>query len=113
MSKDKDPLRPRDLALLLLASRDLRPRKRARDQQADLIGLDLKRQILQRVAAHDPDPADVAADLQRIIAELEKPSGPVRAVAAIFLEEWQTACATPAWVEQLLAEALENENTAQ
>src|SRR5205823_13402942 len=56
-------LRPRDLALLLLASGDLRPRKRARDQQADRVGLDLKHRILQRLAALDPEPEALEAAL--------------------------------------------------
>ena len=58
-----EPLRPRDLALLLLASRDLRPRQRARDQQADAAGLALKRRVLDRVAALDPEPAEFEAAL--------------------------------------------------
>src|SRR4051794_40342890 len=54
-----DPLRPRDLALLLLASPDLRPRQRARDQQADRAGLNLLRRVLEEVAARDPEPAEL------------------------------------------------------
>jgi hypothetical protein len=100
-------LRPRDLALLLLASGDLRPRKRARDQQADLVGLELKRAILQRLAALDPDPADLDAALVRIIEEAGTPTGPARAVARVVREEWQMACAAPEWVAQLLAEAMQ------
>src|SRR2546421_13048064 len=76
-------LRPRDLALLLLASGDLRPRKRARDPQADVLGLELKRAILQRVAALDPEPADLDAVLVRIVEETSTPTGPARAVARV------------------------------
>jgi hypothetical protein len=101
------PLRPRDLALLLLASRDLRPRKRARDQQADLAGLDLKRRVLQEVAALDPDPTDLEETLVRIVAGLGEPSGPARAIATIVRDEWQMACVSPDWVAQLLAEAVD------
>src|SRR5262245_21736436 len=39
-------LRPKDMALLLLASGDLLPRQRARDQQADISGSALKARIL-------------------------------------------------------------------
>jgi hypothetical protein len=99
------PLRPRDLALLLLASGDLRPRKRARDQQADRVGLELKRRILQRLAALDPEPADLEAALLGIVLEMGPPTGPSRAVATQIREEWQMACATPEWVAQLLAQA--------
>jgi hypothetical protein len=101
------PLRPRDLALLLLASRDLRPRRRARDQQADSAGLELKRRVLEEIAAVDPEPEALEPALLHIAARLDVPSGPARAVAAIVLEEWTMACAAPEWVAQLLAEAVQ------
>ena len=100
-----EPLRPRDLALLLLASGDLLPRKRARDQQADRAGLELKRRLLDRVAALDPEPADLEATLLRIVEELGPPTGPTRALAISFREEWQAACASPEWLAHLLGEA--------
>lgn len=100
-------LRPRDLALLLLATREMLPRTRARDQQADLIGLGLKRRILVRLAALDPEPLDLDDVLLRIVAGLGEPTGPARAVALAVRADWQMACATPAWVAQLLAEAAE------
>ena len=99
-------LRPRDLALLLLASRDLRPRKRARDQQADLAGLELKRRVLEEVAAIDPEPDELEASLLQVVAELGEPSGPARAIATIVRDEWQMSCVSPEWVAQLLAEAV-------
>jgi hypothetical protein len=96
-------LRPRDLALLLLASGDLLPRKRARDQEPDLAGLTLKRRVLDRLAALDPEPADTEATLLRIVTEIGPPTGPTRAIAINILEEWQTACASPELVSHLLA----------
>ena len=101
------PLRPRDLALLLLASRDLRPRQRARDQQADTAGLELKRRVLDELAAIDPDPDDLESALLQITAGLDVPSGPARAIAGLVRDEWQMACASPEWVEQLLDEAVQ------
>src|SRR5689334_15922960 len=98
-------MRPRDLAILLLASGDLLPRQRARDQQADRAGLDLKRRVLDRIAALDPEPADLEAALLAIVAEMGPPEGPARAVAAVVRDEWLAACASPEWVAQLLAEA--------
>jgi hypothetical protein len=98
-------MRPRDLALLLLASGDLLPRQRARDQQADRAGLDLKRRVLERLAALDPEPADLEAALVRIVEEAGPPSGPTRAVAAVVRDEWLAACTSPEWVAQLLGEA--------
>jgi hypothetical protein len=102
---NSDPLRPRDFALLLLASGDLRPRQRARDQQADRAGLDLKRRVLDRLAALDPEPDVVQAALAQIIDEFGPPEGPTRAMVLLVWEEWQMACASPAWVGQLLEEA--------
>ena len=112
-SGSPDPLRPRDLAIVLLASRDLRPRQRARDQQADLAGLALKRRVLEQVAALDPEPADLEATLARIVEDLGQPSGPARAIAALVRDEWQMACASPAWLAQLLAEAVEDGDRAR
>jgi hypothetical protein len=98
-------MRPRDLALLLLASGDLRPRQRARDQQADRAGLDLKRRVLDRLAALDPEPDELEAALLRIVEEIGPPDGPTRAVAAVVRDEWLAVDASPEWVAQLLAEA--------
>jgi len=112
-SGSPDPLRPRDLAIVLLASRDLRPRQRARDQQADLAGLALKRRVLGQVAALEPGPADLEATLARIVEDLGQPSGPSRAIAALVRDEWQMACASPAWLAQLLAEAVEDGDRAR
>jgi hypothetical protein len=106
MTDDNTP-RPRDLALLLLASGDLLPRKRARDQQADLAGLDLKRMLLERIAAIDPEPAELEAALMQIVQEHGPPAGPIRALAVLFREEWQAARVSPNWLAQLLAEAIE------
>jgi len=97
--------RPRDFALLLLASGDLRPRQRARDQQADDAGLALKRRVLDRIAALDPEPADLEAALARIIDEIGPPHGPTRAIALTIRDEWQDACSAPEWVGQLLQSA--------
>ncbi len=103
-SSAPDALRPRDLALLLLASADLLPRQRARDQQADLAGLTLKRRLLDRLAALDPEPADFEAALLRIVDEMGSPTGPTRAVAILLREEWRAACNSPEWVAYLIAE---------
>jgi hypothetical protein len=105
MSPEPEPLRPRDLALLLLAAGALPPRQRARDQQADRAGLDLHRRLLDRVAALDPEPADLEAALARIVEELGPPTGPSRALALAFREDWGMAARTPEWVAHLLAEA--------
>ncbi len=99
-------LRPRDLALLLLASGDSLPRRRARDQQADRVGLELKRRILDRLAALDPEPAELENALARIVEEIGPPFGPTRALAATVRDDWQAARAAPGWVTHLLSDAL-------
>src|SRR5271165_6074040 len=104
MNPELSPLRPRDLALLLLASGDLRPRQRARDQQADTAGLELKRRVLDHLAAIDPEPAELEAALLQIVEEIGPPQGPTRAIATSVRDEWQAACAAPEWVLFLLRE---------
>jgi hypothetical protein len=101
-----EPLRPRDLALLLLASGDLWPRQRARDQQADRAGLQLERTLLEQLAALDPEPEDLETALAGIVHDLGPPTGPTRAVAATIRDEWRAAQASPEWVSYLLDEAL-------
>jgi hypothetical protein len=99
--------RPKDIALLLLASGDLLPRQRARDQQADITGNTLKSRILNALVRLDPEPEQVEATLEQIIALLGPPAGPIRAIAVGVLEEWQAACASPEFVEWLLAQAVQ------
>ena len=99
-------LRPKDVALLLLASGDLLPRQRARDQQSDLHGNALKSRILNELIGLDPDPEQVEATLEQIVELLGPPTGPTRAVAVGVLEEWRAACASPEFVEWLLAQAV-------
>jgi len=99
--------RPRDLALLLLAADAGPPRARARDQQADRAGGALRRAVLDRVAALDPEPDDLDAALAAVAADLGAPTGPARAVGALFRREWDDARAAPGYWAWLLAEALE------
>lgn len=113
MNDSVEPLRPGDFARLLLASGDLAPRKRARDQQADLAGLALKRRVLDALAARDPEPDDLEAALLAIIDEVGPPTGPTRAIAMALFEEWRIATATPGWVAHLLDEAVRWGDTAK
>src|SRR3954454_17274088 len=106
MNEPVGPLRPGDFARLLLASGELAPRKRARDQQADLAGLALKRRVLESLAARDPEPDDLEATLLAIIDDLGPPTGPTRSIALALFEEWWVATETPGWVAHLLAEAV-------
>jgi hypothetical protein len=90
---------------LLLSSGDLLPRKRARDQQADRAGLELKRQMLNRLVALDPEPEELESALMRIVEEIGPPSGPSRALAGSIREDWQAACASAEFVAHLIGEA--------
>jgi hypothetical protein len=102
-----DPIpTPRAFALLLLGSGEAAPRQRARDQQADDAGLDLKRRLLSEVVARDPSAADFEAELMTIVEDFGHPTGPTRAVARGLLEEWQLAATAPGWVPHLLGEAV-------
>ncbi len=98
-------VRPRDLALLLLASGDLLPRQRARNQEPDLAGLALKRRLLDRLVGLDPEPEELEATLWRIVDDMGPPTGPTRAVAVHFREEWLAACASDELVSHLLGQA--------
>ena len=97
---------PRDFALLLLSSGATAPRARARDQQADDAGLDLKRSVLAEVVARDPDADAFEAELMVIVDDFGSPTGPTRAVALGILEEWRFAATSPEWVPHLLGEAV-------
>jgi hypothetical protein len=101
-----EPLRPRDFAVLLLSSGDVAPRQRARDQQADRAGLDLKRRVLNALVARDPEAPELEAALLAIVEELGPPTGPARAIALAVLEEWRSASTTPGWLAHLLGEAV-------
>jgi hypothetical protein len=99
-------LRPGDLALFLLASGELLPRSRARDQQADLAGLELKRRVLDLIVAYDPEPEALDTALAQIVEELGPPHGPTRAICMSIREEWEMAAGEPKFLEWLLDQAL-------
>jgi hypothetical protein len=101
-----EPLRPGDLAQLLLAGGELLPRQRARDQQSDLAGMALKREVLHRLAALDPEPEALTAALDQIIGEMGAPYGPTRGVCLSVMYDWEAACTAPQFVAWLLQEAL-------
>jgi hypothetical protein len=98
-------MRPRDFALLLLNSGELLPRQRLRSQTPDALGLELKRRLLQSVAALDPEPKDLDQALERLVNEGNAPSGSLRALALSFRDEWQALPANPEWIEYLQSES--------
>jgi hypothetical protein len=105
-------LRPSDLALFLLASGETTPRKRARDQQADIAGLDLKRHVLHMLVSIDPEPDDLEVALMQIVEELGPPYGPTRAICTNVRDDWEAAALNPELTEWLIDQALrEGERT--
>jgi hypothetical protein len=101
------PLRPKDLADLLLAGGDMLPRQRARDQQADRAGMTLKQDVLLRLSALDPDPEQLDATLVHIINAIGEPTGPTRGICHSVRYDWDAACQSPAFTRWLIAEALQ------
>jgi hypothetical protein len=99
-------LRPGDYARLALAGAGLPPRARARDQQADVVGEKLRRRVLSRLAALDPDGETLEATLVALAAEMGEPAGPTRAVCMSILQEWEMARFSPGFVSLLIEEAL-------
>ncbi len=100
------PFRPRDLALLLLASGHLLPRDRARDQQADVKGMALKREVLEYLSALDPEPAALDAALLEIMQAIGEPTGPTRGVCLDIRSDWEAALASPEFAPWLLNQAI-------
>ena len=98
-------MRPRDLALLLLSSEELRPRKRLRSQYPDNLGMDLKRALLQRLVDLDPDADNLEPTLATLIEEVGPATGPIRALAIGFRDDWLGLASNPEWLEQLREEA--------
>lgn len=105
---EPDARRPRDLALLLLAIGTGPPRQRARDQQADRAGGELRRRVLDRLAALDPEPGAIEAALASIVAGFGDPTGPTRGVCSQVLAEWEQARVSPGAWPWLLSEAIES-----
>lgn len=101
--------RPADLARMLLAAIGGPPRARARDQQADLAGAALRREVLNRLVVLDPEPDGLDAALLEIVAALGEPTGPTRAVGLTIREEWAMVQASPDYWSFLVREALQGE----
>jgi hypothetical protein len=84
--------RPAEICKALLAALQAaegRRRKRKRDQTPDTIGLTIKRELLLRVVAEDPDPEAFEGWL--LDYALRSSSGAVSAMARTVFEEWRLA----------------------
>ena len=88
----------RELLEALDAS-DGRRRKRKRDTTPDAIGLDIKRRLLERAVADDPEPHAFEAWLlgRCLEAAPDVSLGAARAMALDILAEWRLAEASPSF----------------
>ena len=106
-------LRPAEFSRRLLRALEAsegRRKRRKRDQTPDAIGLGLRRSLLERAAADDPEPDDFEAWL--LSQTLAEPaSGPTRAMAVMILDEYRFACQDPSF-DRWLAQGAPSEDAA-
>lgn len=103
---DRSYARPADFCRALLLALDAsegRRRRRKRDTTPDAVGLDLKRTLLERLVAQDPDSGDLDAWLHAQCLESSGPcgAGAVRAMALEILDEWRLCRTVPAFGDWL------------
>jgi len=88
------PPRPAEVCRELLATLEAsegRRKRRKRDTTPDAIGLAIKRDLLDRAVAADPDPQDFEAWLLEQCAAAGPAEGGMRAMALSIFEEWRLA----------------------
>ena len=88
------PLRPGAVCRELLAALDAsegRRRRRKRDTTPDAIGLAIKRELLERAVAADPEPDQFEGWLHEQCLAAGGSEGGVRAMALSVFEEWRLA----------------------
>ena len=102
---DRSPApRPSTICRELLAALDAsegRRRRRKRDTTPDAIGLTMKRELLERAVAADPDPDRFEEWLYEQCLAAGAADGGVRAMALSIFEEWRLARDATAFGEWL------------
>jgi len=96
--------RPGEICAELLAALDAsegRRRRRKRDTTPDAIGLTMKRELLERAVAADPDPDRFEEWLYEQCLAAGAADGGVRAMALSIFEEWRLARDATAFGEWL------------
>lgn len=98
--------RPAEFCRALLAAADAsegRRRKRKRDTTPDALGLGVKRAMLERLVAEDPEPDDLEASLLAQCLAPQEPhgAGAVQAMAIEILHEWRLCRSIPAFGDWL------------
>lgn len=112
---DDRTLRPGAICRELLAALDAsegRRKRRKRDTTPDALGLAIKRDLLERAVAADPDPTAFEAWLLRQCAAAGTAEGGVRAMARSIYEEWRLAC-DAAQFGQWLAQGAPSDDAAR
>ena len=105
--KPAETLRPARICTALLKALQAaegRKKQRKRNQTPDTIGLDVKRELLARVVADDPEPHAFDAWLMHYV-HLQDPisAGAAAALSRAVLEEWRLAHSLrdfAVWLEQ-------------
>jgi hypothetical protein len=88
------PLRPASVCAELLAALEAsesKSRRRKRDQRPDVIGLGLKRRLLEAAVREDPEPEEFEGWLLDRVLGAAEGEGAVRAMALQVFEEWRLA----------------------
>ncbi len=88
--------------LAALGASDGRRKRRKRNTTPDAIGMAIKRDLLERAALEDPEPAEFESWLLAQCLAAGSPSGPVLAMALEVQAEWQIALGVAdfrAWLE--------------
>ena len=97
-------LRPAEICRQLLAALDAsegRRQRRKRNTTPDAIGMTMKRELLQRAAQENPEPAAFEGWLLQRCQTTGLSDGPLRAMALEVLAEWRLATASPAFRQWL------------
>ncbi len=101
---NKNAPRPVEICRELLAALDAsegRRRRRKRDTTPDAIGLTIKRELLERAVAADPEPDAFEEWLHEQCLGTGGSEGGVRAMALSIFEEWRLAHDADAFREWL------------
>ncbi|CAA9518354.1 MAG: hypothetical protein AVDCRST_MAG73-36 [uncultured Thermomicrobiales bacterium] len=89
-----------------------RRKRRKRNTTPDALGMEIKRDLLVRAAAEDPDPDDFEGWLLEQCLAAGPLAGATRAMAIDVMDEWRMALATPGFREWLDAGAPSDDRRA-